>query len=239
MMIDAMNSTQMAMQLDQLKLQSITQNVANMNTPGFKKQSVEHHDFEAALELPSQNNALAHLERMHITSQGTFNQTKNPQDLAISGEGYFQVQGEDGVYYTRRGDFQINNKGELCTATGETLMGSGGVIQVNDEAFTIDAQGALFIDHHKVDQLNIMTFSAPQDLEYIGTGLYKSLESPTPASSSTRVLQGFIEQSNVKSIDEMMDMISTSRHFEASQRVMRTANNLLSTAINQLGEGNV
>ena len=88
-------------------------------------------------------------------------------------------------------------------------------------------------------QVNIVKFEHPLQLNYHGQGLYESEDSPIPAGDTTRVLQGYLEQSNVKSIDEMMEMVKTSRHFEASQRVMRTADGLLSTAINQLGEGNV
>jgi flagellar basal body rod protein FlgG len=237
-MLDAITATQLAMEFDQLKLQSISQNVANMNTPGFKRQLVESNGFDELLQ-PQLNTVIQQMQRTQIKTQGTLNQTHQPTDVALTGNSYFQVQSEQGVYYTRRGDFQINNQGELCTATGETVLGKGGTIKVEGSNFTIDAQGSLYIDHHKVDQLNIVQFNQPQMLQYTGNGLYQTEESPNPSDGSTRVLQGFIEQSNVKSIDEMMDMVKTSRHFESSQRVMRTADNLLATAINQLGEGNV
>lgn len=237
-MIDALTATQLAMDYDQLKLQSISQNISNINTPGFKRGVVENAGFETHL-LPNVNSMVQQLDQSQIKTQGTFTQTQNPNDVAISGNGYFQVQSEQGVFYTRRGDFQVNNHGELTTATGETVLGKGGVIKIDDRAFTIDAQGAVLIDHHKVDQLNIVTFNQSNDLRYVGNSLYQSEASPIPVGSDTHVLQGFIEQSNVKSIDEMMDMVKTSRHFEANQRVMRTADSLLATAINQLGEGNV
>lgn len=237
-MFEAINATQMAMDLDQLKLQSLSQNISNMNTPGFKKQLIDYAGFDSHLQT-NINQAIQYLNHNQIATQGAFNQTHNPHDVALSGEGYFEVQGVQGIYYTRRGDFQINNQGELTTATGEPVLGKGGVIKVDDQNFTIDAQGALFINHRQIDQLNVVQFEQAHQLHYAGNGLYQSDESPTPVSANTRVLQGFIEQSNVKSIDEMMDMIKTSRHFEANQRVMRTADSLLATAINQLGEGNV
>jgi flagellar basal body rod protein FlgG len=239
MMFDAITATQLAMESDQLKLQSISQNVTNMNTPGFKKQLVENNSFDEQLEAQMNNVVVQQLQRSQINTQGTLNQTHKPSDLALTGDGYFQVQSEQGILYTRRGDFQINNQGELAAATGEPLLGKGGVVTINDNAFTIDAQGSVLIDHHKVDQINIVQFDKPEELRYMGNGLYQTDKPPNPSDSNTRVLQGFIEQSNVKSIDEMMDMVKTSRHFEASQRVMRTADNLLATAINQLGEGNV
>lgn len=237
-MFDAISATQLAMDIDQYKLQNISQNISNMNTPGFKKQAVDNSSFANHLQANA-NEAALHLQSAQIKTQGTFSRTDNLNDLALSGEGYFQVQGEQGIFYTRRGDFQVNNQGELMTATGETILGKGGVIKVDDRPFTIDAQGIIFIDHHKVDQLNIVQFSQPDLLRYVGNGLYQTDESPTPTTANTQVMQGFIEQTNVKSLDEMMEMVKTSRHFEANQRVMRTADNLLATAINQLGEGNV
>jgi flagellar basal-body rod protein FlgF len=237
-MLDAITATQLAMQVDQLKLQSISQNVANMNTPGFKREVVEHMGFDDQLNVQF-NDINQQIQRTQIKTQGTLNQTHNPSDVALTGSGYFQVQGEQGIFYTRRGDFQITNHGELATATGEVLLGKSGSIKVEDNNFTIDAQGTLWVDHHKVDQLNLVQFNQPDLLHYVGQGLYQTDESPTPTDTSTRVLQGFIEQSNIKSIDEMMDMVKNSRHFEANQRIMRTADNLLATAINQLGEGNV
>ncbi|MDI1351946.1 MAG: flagellar hook basal-body protein [bacterium] len=237
-MFDALTATQLAMQTDQLKLQSISQNVANMNTPAFKKQLVEHHAFAEYLE-PQLNTAMQQLQHSQIKNQGTLSQTHNPTDIALSGEGYFEVSGEQGIFYTRRGDFQINSQGELVTSTGELVLGKGGPIKIEDNGFTLDTQGGIFIDHRKVDQINTVQFKQTDLLNYVGNGLYQTDESPEPSTNNTRILQGFLEQSNVKSIDEMMDMVKISRHFEASQRVMRSADNLLATAINQLGEGNV
>ncbi|MFI4962441.1 MAG: flagellar hook-basal body protein [Legionellales bacterium] len=237
-MLDAITATQLAMDFDQLHIQTLSHNVTNMNTPGFKRQLIDGIAFDEHLR-PQTNSLLNQLHQSELTTQGTLSQTHTSTDLAISGGGYFQVQGEQGIYYTRRGDFQINSQGELATATGETLLGTNGVVKVENASFNIDTQGALSIDNRKVDQLNLVRFNQPEQLNYLGNGLYSTQESPIPIDGSTRVLQGFIEQSNVKSIDEMMDMITISRHFEANQKVMRTADNLLSTAINQLGEGNV
>ena len=237
-MLDAIAAAQRAMDIDQLKLQSVSQNIANMNTPGFKKQVIEFKNFDEELQ-PQISNLVQQMEHSQVKTQGTFNQTHKPGDIALAGEGYFQVQGQQGLFYTRRGDFQVNTQGELATATGELLMGKSGAIKIDDNDYTLDSQGNLYIDHLKKDQINIVQFDSSHQLNYAGNGLYQTDASPVSASGNTRVLQGFIEQSNVKSIDEMMDMVKLSRHFEASQRVMRTANNLLATAINQLGEGNV
>ena len=237
-MLDAITTTQVAMLQDQLRLQSISQNVSNMQTPGYKRQLIESTGFDEQI----QTQMAAVSQQMQLSTQnvqGTFVQSRLPHELALAGDGYFEVQTDEGVLYTRRGDFHVNEHGELATTTGARLLGKGGVLRVDDNAFTIDSRGGVFIDNHQVDQVNVVQFAHPESLNYLGQGLYQSQEAPLSASNATHVLQGFLEQSNVKSVDEMMEMIKTSRHFEASQRVMRTADELLSTAINQLGEGNV
>ena len=237
-MLDAITATQVAMLQDQMRLQSINQNVANMQTPGYKRQLLEStgidNHFQAQMAAVEQQ-----MQRATQPLQGTVIQSNRPNELALTGDGFFEVQTDQGIFYTRRGDFQVNGQGELTTATGARLLGKGGAIRVDDNAFTVDINGNLFIGQRKIDQLNIVQFTHPEQLNYQGQGLYTTQEAPQPADSSTHVLQGSLEQSNVKSIDEMMNMIKTARHFESSQRVMRTADQLLSTAINQLGEGNV
>ncbi len=237
-MLDAISASQFAMQVDQIKLQNLNQNVANMKTPAFKKQFLDYQKIDDS-QQPQFISVLNQMTQDQLPTQGSLTQTQKEFDLALAGAGYFQVQGDEGIYYTRRGDFHLNEQGELTTATGETVLGRSGAIRLDEGHLKIDAEGAIYVDNKKIDQLRVVTFDQEHHLIYAGNGLYHSEESPAPVTASTRVLHGFIEQSNVKAMDEMMEMIKTSRHFEASQRVMRTANNLLGTAINQLGEGNV
>ncbi len=237
-MLDAISTSQLAMNIDQLKLQAINHNVANINTPGYKKETLEQASFAQWVDA-SISQAAQHLQKETVTVQGTLMQTNKNTDLALRGDGYFQVQGEQGIYFTRRGDFHLNAHGELVTATGETVLSSNGSIQIDNDSFTIDKQGFIFIDHQKTDQIQLAHFQHPEHLIDMGNGLYQSSESPDTAMNNSAVLQGFIERSNTTSIDEMLSMVNTSRHFEANQRILRTADNLLSSAINQLGESNV
>lgn len=237
-MIDAIKATEIAMLQDQLRLQSVSQNIANMQTPGYKRQLLDTISFSEQLETGI--TALSQqLKTAQLFTQGTVVQTQNQHEIALSGDGFFEVQTAEGIFYTRRGDLRVNERGELALSTGALILGKSGPLQINDSPFTIDSQGIVYVDNQKIDQLNLVQFTQLQKLNYRGQGLYEALCSPNPVTSNTRVLQGFIEQSNVKSIDEMLELLKTSRHFEASQRIMRTADGLLSTAINQLGEGNV
>lgn len=237
-MLDAITATQVAMLQDQLRLQTISQNISNMQTPGYKRQLLETQGFDAHYQAQLAT-VTQQMQASTQPTQGTFVQSQRPNELALSGEGFFTVQTPTGVMYTRRGDFHVNDHGELATNTGALLLGRNGALRVEDQAFTITPSGAVFVDNRQIDQVSIVQFEHPEQLQYLGQGLFASEDTPQPADGSTHVLQGHLEQSNVKSIDEMMDLVKTSRHYEASQRVMRTADNLLSTAINQLGEGNV
>lgn len=237
MTIDAIQVAQFSMIQDELRLQSISQNISNMQTPGYKRQILENNHFDSQLgvDFSTVNQSM---QEARVLQQGTVIQSQNPQDIALSGNGFFMVQTEEGIFYTRRGELQINNQGELVTATGGLVLGKAGPIQVDESEFTIDTLGQVYIDNQKIDQLNLVEFQSGQTLHYRGQGLYETTEAPKPIEE-TRVLQGFIERSNVQSIDEMLAMLKTSRHFEALQRVIHTADNLLSQAIKQLGEGNV
>lgn len=237
-MLDAITATQVAMIQDQLRLQSISQNISNMQTPGYKRQTLDNVGFDEQLQANSETVSQS-MQISAQTMQGTLVQSRLPHELALAGDGFFEVQTEAGIFYTRRGDFHINESGELATPTGARVLGKSGVVRLDDNAFTINKIGEIFVDNRRVDQLNVLQFSHAQELSYLGEGLYESEDSPLPNAGSTQILQGYLEQSNVKSLDEMMEMVKTSRHYEATQRVMRTADGLLSTAINQLGEGNV
>jgi len=237
-MLDAITAAQVAMDQDQLKMQAVSQNISNMHTPGYKRQIIAGSGFDEHL-LANLENASKRMQVSSIHEQGTLTQTLRPLDLAISGSGYFQVQTDDGLFYTRRGDFHINEQGLLTTASGGLILGNSGPIRVDDNQFAIDKLGNVLIDNIKVDQLSIVNFTDTRNLDYSGSGLFKTQDTPQPINGSSHIMQGFVEQANVKSIDEMMEMVKISRHFESSQRIMRMADALMTSAINQLGEGNV
>lgn len=235
-MLDAITSSQLAMNQDKLQLQSITQNIANIHTPGYKRELMNNGPFEKLIAADksavSANMTISNLQR-----QGSFSQTNKTYDVAISGQGFFMVEGEQGVYYTRRGDFHLNKHGELVTFDGKRVMGASGSIRLDGNKIKIQPDGTITSNNKPYAQLKLVKFEQPSQLHSLGSGYFSSTVEPLAVDSKTLVLQGFIEQSNVKSIEEMVAMTTISRHFESNQRVMKTADNLLSQAINQLGEG--
>lgn len=234
-MLDALSAVHIAMLQDQVRLQSMNQNISNMQTPAYKRQRVDSTGFNEQVHA-NMSNVQAQMQYSTQVNQGTLIQSRRLQDLAITGEGFFEVQTNEGIFYTRRGDCHVNEKGELTTSDGAVLLGESGPIHVEDEHFSMNQQGAILIDNQPVAQLNIVRFAHPEHLQAQGMGLYRTDESPQPIDASTHVLQGFVEQSNVQSVDEMMELVKTSRHFESSVRVMHITDELLSNAINRLGD---
>jgi flagellar basal-body rod protein FlgF len=237
-MLDAINAAHIALLQDELRLQSISQNIANMQTPGYQRVVLESQSFGNTLNASLatvRNTVWQNLQSV----QGVLSASARATDLAISGAGYFEVQTDEGVFYTRRGDFKVTASGTLETSSGATLLGDHGAVQVDGLNFTINSAGDVLLDGQKTQQIHLVQFANPQSLKPLGNGLYQSTESPISRTHESKILQGFLEQSNVKSTDEMMNMIQTSRHFEASQRILTTANHFLATAIHELGESNV
>ncbi|WP_133138409.1 flagellar hook-basal body protein [Legionella genomosp. 1] len=237
-MLSAIKTTQIALLQDQFRLQVLSQNVSNLHTTGYKRQIMESQDFPA-LDAPDFETVVQQMASLSNFQQGSISHSNQGSELALAGKGFFEIQNNEGVFYTRSGEFHISQDGELISERGGKLMGKNGPVRVSDKEFSINTKGELFIDKQLSDQIRIVDFPQPASLHYQGEGLYFSKDLPEEASSETRVLQFSLEQSNVKSVDEMTEMLKISRHFEAIQRIMKTSNNLLSTAISQLGEGNV
>lgn len=230
-MLDALSASHLALLKDQLQLETLSQNISNMKTPGYQRRLSLVSDFEAytKIHMPGVRN---HSEEIHQSQQGSLLETKNLYDLALASDGYFQVQAQEGIFYTRRGDFHINQDGFLATLEGALLLGKAGPIQVGEAPFRIDSQGQCFVEGKKIDELAIVRFN--QSLEYQGQGLYKSQEEPL--NTTARLKQGHLEEANVKTMDELLELTKISRHFEACQRVLQRTDSLISSAIHHLGD---
>lgn len=235
-MLDAITTSQIAMNQDRLQLQSISHNLANMHTPGYKRTLLVNAPFDALLS-PSIHQVSEHMHSVYQIRQASFEQTNAPYDFAINGTGFFTIETEQGQAYTRRGDFHLNNRGELVTHDGHRVLGLNGPIRLNGEAIKLLADGSIQQENKRYAKLQLVKFNSSAGLRAIGNGYYITHMTPQAVDSQTRVLQGMLEQSNVTSVDEMVAMTQIARHFESTQRAIKTADNMLSQAISQLGEG--
>lgn len=174
---------------------------------------------------------------------GQIKPTDNKLDFAIKGEGFFKVQSEDGIRYTRDGSFSLNDKGELINSNGNYVLGKKGIITL-DKDFKINKDGEIYIKdedygtyeyYDKIDAVNVLNVNA---LRKEGNNLYKVEEGINPDEQKLDgdLLQGFIETSNVNSVNEMVDMITVFREYESNQKVVKAYDEMMGKAVNEIGK---
>lgn len=247
------------MQAQQTNVDVISNNIANMSTNGFKRQRVEFHDLiyqnkerPGAPAASDGTNVPAGLQlglgvrtastyRLH--EQGALENTGNNLDMAVSGEGYFQVEQPNGeIAYTRNGTFQVNEDGELVTTQGNTVE-PGINIPENATGININEQGQVSVtlpnqvDEQVVGRIELAQFVNPAGLEAVGNTMFKETEaSGAPIVGNPgeeefgSIRQGFVESSNVSVVDEMTNMISAQRAYEMNSRVISTTDQMMQTA---------
>jgi len=248
------------MELQQRNLDNIANNIANASTVGFKRSRLEFQDMlyqnlrmpggaaTASTALPvglqiGMGARAISSERLFL--QGDFKQTENPLDLVIEGNGFFQVRMSNGdLAYTRAGSFHMNEQGQVVTASGDQLEPAI-TIPNNVTGITIGTDGTVSVMQtgqtaaQPVGQIQLATFANPAGLEAIGRNLFKENGSSGQAVSGTpdadgfgRINQGYIENSNVSVVEELVAMIAAQRAYETNSKVITAADHMLST-INQ------
>jgi flagellar basal-body rod protein FlgF len=235
-----------ALSNDEARIERVASNLANLQTPGYKRELLaEQSSFANALNaaqvdvgpmLGSQGGMRVDAKVVRDMRPATLKPTGRPLDIALAGAGFFELATEQGPAYTRRGDFQIDARGRIVNADGHALLGQGGEITVSSDHVRIDGAGRVFDGDKQVSQLRIVDI-APNELHAAGAGRYHATgaaqELPTGRAS---VRQGFLENANVDTAHEMVSLNATVRHFEALLRVTQGRDEMLGTAIRKLGD---
>ncbi|GIX07885.1 MAG: flagellar basal-body rod protein FlgG [Candidatus Poribacteria bacterium] len=259
-MIRALYSAASGMQAQELAIDTIANNLANVNTNGFKRVRVDFQDLiyqtvttagtlsGVGTEIPT-GIQIGHGSRVAATqrlfTQGEFKQTDNELDLVIEGPGFFQVVNNDGeVVYTRAGSFKLDSQGRIVTSDGLPLEPQI-IVPENAEQITISKDGLVQVklpgikELQEVGQITLARFANPAGLEAIGQNLFKSTTASgqpqigTPATDGYgSLLQGFLETSNVKLVEEMVSMIVAQRAYEISSKSIQAADEMLNVANN-------
>lgn len=237
------------------QLQVLSNNLANVDTAGFKKDRGRFRQFilaEAGANenLPLQSPQLRApeywMEYSTYTdfSPGALKKTGNPFDLALSGPGFFCVQTPDGIMYTRRGDFALNADEVLVTQEGWPVLGRGGEIQIklsnlsaDKREFSISEDGTVTVDGSQVDRLRIVDFTQSHALEKAGHNYYRALKPNMleELDEELEISQGFLELSNVDTVRMMTEMIEVLRGYESYQKIMRSVDDMNAKLINDVG----
>jgi len=210
----------------QLRFETVANNMANINTNGFKKDIIS---FNEALEM----NSISKTDFM----QGPVRHTGNELDVALDSKGFFKIQTGNGIRYTRDGAFTLDEKGTLITLNGESVFGQNGPITIDGSKVTIGVDGQVQVDEEPVDRLMVVDFENPQLLQKEGGSryFYTGEEKGISTVENVSVQQGYLESSNVNSTEEMIKMIETYRAFESVQKAIQSIDKVTDKMVNDYG----
>lgn len=245
------------MNAQQNRLDAISNNLANVDTTGFKKDIPVSKEFselllrrskaDGVLRTPDGSQDIAPVigriglgvetnELYTDFSQGSFKATDTATDMALGGEGFFCVQTPSGERYTRNGNFHIGREGLLLTKEGYPVLGENGVINTNHEAFKVDEDGMVKAEDggEVLDRLKIVRFENERYLKKQGSSLWTANDISGAAyvaegEERPRLLQGYTETSNVNVVNEMVQMIEVNRAYEANQKAVQTEDDMADT----------
>lgn len=230
------------------ELDVIANNLANMNTTGFKADGSVFEEYLSSLARGAPNARVSFVQdRATWTdmSGGPVEHTGNALDVAINGDGYFAVQTQRGVRYTRNGSFQIAPNGQIVTADGSPVLGDGGPItlQSTDRQISISPDGSVSVREGSATadslrgKLRIVTFANNRDLQKDGNSTFNYVGNGAPVdSTNATVVQGALEKSNVRGVVEMSRMIEITRYYTQIAAMIQQQSDLGQTAIDKLAE---
>lgn len=257
----AMNAAASGMNELQKQIDTIANNLANVNTVGFKSQRVEFKDlmyqqlknenFVRENGDPSQieiGNGVMSVATTRNFKSGSFKQTEKDLDFAINGDGFFVINDQYGnERYSKDGTFKLSiedGESHLTTSSGYDVMGENGAINLGENvaAINVAENGEINVERSDgteeiIDNFRLVKFSNPNGLESEGKNLYKNTDvSGEPLEnnegSAGEVWQGYLETSNVETVEEMVNMISAQRAYELNSKTIQTADRMLEVANN-------
>jgi flagellar basal-body rod protein FlgF len=256
-MIRGLYTSGWSMLANSRKMDVISNNLANSSTNGFKKDTVVFESFPSVLtkriyDTPSASNPTGKIGTMELGSdvgevftyynQGQMLKTNNNFDLAIQGAdtAFFTVgvtdeNGNRKEYYTRDGAFVINQDQKLVTKDGYEVLGENGPIYLEGEQFSVGGDGSIIQNGREVGKLKLRNFADQAVLKKVGANLVEAPEDAENLKFTGLVAQGYLEQSNVNIVKEMVDMISVMRAYEANQKILQAQDGTLEKAVTEVG----
>ncbi|MCL5283794.1 MAG: flagellar basal-body rod protein FlgF [Armatimonadetes bacterium] len=245
-MIRGIYSAASGMLAEQTVQNAIAANLANLNTVGYKQDVPTFRAYhEMALNRISGGSATpigsagigVQFDRITTDfSAGPLSHTGNATDLAITGSGFFVVQTAGGPRYTRAGNFHLTATGELVNADNDPVMGVKGIINVpKGQPMEIGSDGSVNVNGKLVSRLQIVQVN-PQNIQKQGYTLFDAPAGAVQPAKGYAVRQGYLEQSNVNPIDEMVQMIAVARAYDLAQRAITSQDSTLKEAASNVGQ---
>jgi flagellar basal-body rod protein FlgF len=235
-MIQGLYSATTALTAASRRQDIIADNLAHATVPGFRARGLAFSTFGAndpATETTSQDGQIRGTDasREFISFQpGEYQETGNPLEMAIKGDGFFSLQGPSGPVYTRNGSFELNAEGQLQSKSGLIVNGTGGPISIpaGTARVNVGSDGSVSADGAQVGQIGVTTFQDPGQLVRVGPTLFDAPAGSGPQpSEAAQILQGYREGANVGVIQEMVNLIAGSRYYEAASKALRTLSDTL------------
>ncbi len=242
---------------EQNRMDILTNNMANADTVGYKKEGSTSQSFDDVLtvKIKDASEGLSNVRRMGIKNpgvklgenyvdytQGSFRITDNTYDLALTEEGFFAIEftnkaGEVSTMYTRAGQFTLNKEGFLVTQEGDYVLDTRNrriqIDTLKDSKITDD--GTIWQEGRALAQIQVVDFEDYDYLERYGETYFRPIEGAELTESTASVKSGYLEMSNANIINEMVSLITITRAYEANQKIVQTYDQSLDIAVNQLG----
>lgn len=255
-MIRGLYTSGYSMLVESKRMDVIANNLANVDTTGFKKDTVSLQSFPELLttkinDTKTPLNSTGSIGNMRLGmdigdvstyfTQGQLVQTGSPLDVSISNadNAFFTVakQNQNNIetYYTRDGSFVLNAEGILSTQNGEIVLGENGPIQLSGTDFKINSDGTVVQNKNVIDKLIITQFQDPKALTKFGSNLLTAPQTAPKSEFTGQLQQGYIEKSNVSTVKEMVNMITVMRSYEANQKMVQFQDSTLEKVINEVG----
>ncbi|MDA8090871.1 MAG: flagellar hook-basal body protein [Nitrospiraceae bacterium] len=221
--------------LKQLQMDSVTENLSNSNTPGYKKEGLSFRDYLInppvnTLEQEERDLSTLSGERTDMV-QGNVFKTSNPMDISIEGQGFIALEGNR---YTRRGDLKRSSDDFLTSFNGIKVLGEKGPIKLPKGSIRIGSHGGVYVNGQQVDTIKLVDLSSQTGMMRMGSGIFYS--KAAVVSSGATVKQGYLEASNVDVVKEMVGMIDTEREFETFQKTIQTFDAAASKVVNDMAQ---
>ena len=245
------------MNAQQNRLDAISNNLANVDTAGFKRDItisksfpellIRRTNLDGVVKVPNGSVDIAPIigtlglgvetnENYTDFSQGSFKITNTKTDVAFGGKGFYVIDTPYGERYTRNGNFHIGKEGLLLTKDGYPVLGENGPIHVEDDKFKINQDGIIYSEEtgEEIDRFQVVRFDNERYLKKEGNSFYVANEISGPAhiaegDERPQLLQGYTETSNVNVVNEMVQMIEVNRAYEASQKTITTEDSMMGT----------
>ena len=246
---------------EQNRVDTLSNNLANSATTGYKKEGTTAQAFKDVLAYKIKDTSEAGIPKRLGTmnlgvkigenytdfSQGSFQETGNTFNLALSGNGFFNIEfakkGDEGgteVKYTRDGTFTLNVKGELVNKNGDYVLDTNGAHIVLDplQTYSVDRAGTIreVATGDALAQIQITDFEDYDYLEKYGETYFQTVDGATEQEADASVYSGYLETSNVQVVQEMVDLIAFTRAYESNQKIIQAYDETLGTAVNDVGK---